>query len=127
MKIYHRRKPPIGFIIKSGGEKPYPQLPVVWGIAFALKEANGFRNKLNYRSAKLTDSQAGLSKGHQIKTVPQISAKATSLDESRTQAQPKNMLCERANPEKIANKYDITVASIKEANNLKQTEFPGNR
>ncbi len=101
-----------------------------YGVSLsALKEANGFRNKAKLSVGQnLLIPRPGLVERASNKTgSPQISAKATSLDESRTQAQPKKHVVRKGESlEKIANKYDITVASIKEANNLKTNRiYPG--
>lgn len=101
-----------------------------YGVSLsALKDANGFgrKPKLSVGQNLLIPRPGIASRASTKDSTPQKSQNIASAEKSQTRALAKNHVVRKGESlDKIAKKYDLTVASIKEANNLKSNRiYPG--
>ncbi len=101
-----------------------------YGISLsALKDANGFgqKPKLSVGQNLLIPRPGLVARASTNTSTPKTPQKMASAEKSQTRVQAKNHVVRKGESlDKIAKKYDITVASIKEANNLKSNKiYPG--
>lgn len=101
-----------------------------YGVSLSsLKDANGFgrKTKLSVGQNLLIPRPGLVTKTSSKSKTSQSSQKTALANNSQTRVQAKNHVVRRGESlDKIAKKYDITVASIKDANNLKSNRiYPG--